>query len=41
MVLLRNRRDKNMRILLVEDDEALCAAVAPLLEREGLSLIHI
>ena len=24
-----------MRILLVEDDEALCAAVAPLLEREG------
>ena len=31
-----------MRILLVEDDEALCAAVAPLLEREGyLSLIHI
>lgn len=35
MVLLRNRRDKNMRILLVEDDEALCAAVAPLLEQEG------
>ena len=24
-----------MRILLVEDDEALCAAVAPLLEQEG------
>lgn len=35
MVLLRNRRDENMRILLVEDDEALCAAVAPLLEQEG------
>jgi len=35
MVLLQNRRDKNMRILLVEDDEALCAAVAPLLEQEG------